>query len=208
MDWFNAAQTNPAELRDFDDMAEKVEQVRVSFEFESECAKVNAGKNNLLETSLDERSDFCEHIFHSRASSRPAHLWNNTVGAMRIASILQLDQRASLPACLFHGRQKIIAVCIKRRANYFDLRVRSALIEDLRQNLLFDIPHNKIDARQLGQKIRIAFGVASGHDDARSRIFSVYTTDRLANLLIGAVSNSAGIDYNQIRVLPALDFHH
>ncbi len=48
--WFNAAQTNPAELWNLDNLAKEVDQAYMPFEPASKGAKVNARENYLLET--------------------------------------------------------------------------------------------------------------------------------------------------------------
>jgi hypothetical protein len=99
----DAAQTYPAEPGDFDDLTEETGQVFMILEFESECAKMNARKNNLLKTPVHQRSDFSKHILRSGAPSRPAHFGDYAVRTMRIAAVLQLNKWASLPTRLGHG---------------------------------------------------------------------------------------------------------
>ena len=103
---------------------------------ESESAKMNARKDNFLETLCDQRPDFGKHILRPRASSRPAHMGNDAVGAVGIASILQFDKRASLASGLRHRRQQIIAAPIERSMDYFALRIRLAIIRGFRAGVL------------------------------------------------------------------------
>ena len=103
------------------------------FERASKGSQLYSRKDDLLKTLICERLYFGKDILRLCASSRSTHLGDNAVGTAGITSILQLDQWPGFSPGMRHGRQRAIALCSERRANYFALHRRIAIFEELSQ---------------------------------------------------------------------------
>jgi hypothetical protein len=70
------------------------------------------------------------------------------------------------------------------------------------------VPHNQTDTGDGCESFGIPLGIASHDDNARSGIFPMQAPDSLTYLLIGAVSNSAGIHDHNVGIFGAFTFRH
>jgi hypothetical protein len=205
---FNAAEANSAQLGNLNDLLQKIDKMRPSFDPAPVRPQVNARQDYLVKTGFHKRPDFGKHMFRQRTSSRPAHMRDNAVRAAGVAPILQFDQRSSLAAGVRHRRQQAIKISGERRPDYFALRMISELVKDFGQTDPFGIADHQADSGDRSQSFRVALGIATGHDDARLRILAVQAADGLAHLLIGPVGDRAAIHDNEVGIPGALGFRH
>jgi hypothetical protein len=206
----DAAQPDPAKIRYFHDLAQQIDQTRVSLNFflNFESAQVNAGKNYFLETLRGKRPDLGDDVLGPRASSGPAHIGDNAVGAVGVASILQFDKRARLASGLRHRRQQTAARSIDRGMEDLTRRILPPVVQYFRQPFFVGVAHNIIYPGNCRQGCRIPLGVTSRYDQACRRILAAQPPDCLANLLIRPVRDRARVHNNDVGMEGVFDFGH
>ena len=63
---------------------------------------------------------------------------------------------------------------------------------------LVRVAHHPLDARQAGQLLRRALGIAAGDQNARGGIFAMHAADGLAHVFVGGAGDGAGVEHHEI----------
>jgi hypothetical protein len=164
-------------------------------------SEMDAGKDDLFVTSLDQAPDFGENQIRIHAPAAPTHRGNDAERAVGITAVLNLDDGArtaggsGMCARLKFLFQKDIA------AEYFRSAGRSEVLMESRQGQSTNerfvrISCNVRDTRQVGEIFGCPLRIAAGNNDSRIRTAGTDPSNQLANIAVGLLGNRTGIDDN------------
>src|SRR2546426_9362833 len=148
------------------------------------ASEVRAGEHDLAEAGLEEPAGAFERFRAGKAAAAAAHVRNDAVRAERIASVLDLEERAG--ASDVKGRRgREFPERAPRTDPDHGLRPTGRAHQHLRIIALRGAQHRGHPRERL-ELLRGALRVAAGHDDPRARRLTVNPAYELPRLLIGA----------------------
>jgi len=161
-------------------------------------AEVNAGEHELLVAGLEEPARLVDNFRHGAASRSTADLGDDAEAAGEIATVLDLEEGASVTFEPRDPQVEDVAIPAPKGALLLD---EAAVFEKFREPVLIPMAHDPGDSRESEKRCAIGIGGATGDGEAGVGIPSAQATDETFGLLVGGFGDGAGVDDVEVRAM-------
>lgn len=163
---------------------------------------VDSGQNDFLEAVSDDFPDIVKDIFRRTAGASASYGWNDAVGAVVVAAVVNLDETARVKRIeSWLITEKVTVVAFGVAGTFLEM-----VVDDVKNGGFAFVVDDIVGNARLQQLFLVIVDHASRDGNQRIGILAPYLMDGLAAFLVALVGDGAGVNNEDICAFAAFGY--